>query len=120
MSRLPPRSTRTATRFPYTTLFQAGAAAYEAGLDIHAGYGQVEAEVADGVTFIAGVRYETAKQHVTPVDLFGIGTGGVTSTRLNNSHWLPAATVPWHFAEDMQLRITPQHHIPPPQPRCHT
>src|SRR3546814_20284237 len=106
MIRPPPRSTRTDTLFPYTTLFrsyllsdfniytyniqltetsgQAGAAAYEAGLDIHAGYGQVEAEVADGVTFIAGVRYETAKQHVTPVDLFGIGTGGVTSTRLNN------------------------------------
>ncbi|ODU21887.1 MAG: TonB-dependent receptor [Sphingomonas sp. SCN 67-18] len=94
---------------------QAGAAAYEAGLDIHAGYGQVEAEVGPGVTLIAGVRYESAKQHVTPVDLFGIGTGGVTSTRLNNSYWLPAATVTWNFAEDMQLRLNASKTIARPQ-----
>src|SRR3546814_20532354 len=88
MIRRPPRSTRTDTLFPYTTLFR---------------------------SFIAGVRYETAKQHVTPVDLFGIGTGGVTSTRLNNSYWLPAATVTWNFAEDMQLRLNASKTIARPQ-----
>ena len=85
-----------------------GAAAYDAELTIHAGYGQVEAEVIDGLRFNAGVRYETADERVTTV-------GGTRNTVLSNDYWLPAATLTWNFVEDMQLRLHGSKTIARPQ-----
>lgn len=93
----------------------AGVAKYEAALTVHAGYGQVEAELFDGFRLTAGVRYETAKQSVQPVDLFGTSTGFEEVTNLDNSYWLPAATLTWNFAEDMQLRFAASKTIARPQ-----
>lgn len=90
-----------------------GVAAYEAGLKVHAGYGQIEAELADGLRLTAGVRHESAKQFVQAVDLFR--TGESTRTALNNNYWLPAITVTWNFAEDMQLRAAASKTIARPQ-----
>ena len=84
-----------------------GAFAYDASLLIHAGYGQVEAEIADGLRGTIGVRYETADERVTPV--------GAATTRLKNDYWLPAATATWNFAEDMQLRLSASKTISRPQ-----
>ncbi len=92
-----------------------GAAAYEAGLKIHAGYGQIEAELADGVRVTAGVRYEKGKMFVTPLDLFGTGGAFLDPTRIDNSYWLPAGTLTWNFAEDMQLRFSASKTIARPQ-----
>ena len=50
----------------------------------------------DGLRFVGGVRYEKGDQSVTPV--------GATPTRLKRDYWLPAATLTWNFAPDMQLR----------------
>jgi outer membrane receptor protein involved in Fe transport len=85
-----------------------GAAAYDASLEVHAGYIQGEAELADGLRLSAGVRYETAKQQVLP-------TGAVAGTNLDNDYWLPAATVTWNFAPDMQLRVHGSKTIARPQ-----
>lgn len=93
----------------------AGVAAYDAGLTIHAGYGQVEAELFDGLRLTAGVRYETADQFVNALDLFGTGTGIDGSTQLNNDYWLPAGTITWNFAEDMQVRFSASKTIARPQ-----
>jgi TonB-dependent receptor len=93
----------------------AGVAKYEASLRIHAGYGQVEAELLDGFRLTAGVRYETAKQSVQPIDLFGTSTGFEAVTNLDNDYWLPAATLTWNFAEDMQLRFAASRTIARPQ-----
>ncbi|ONF95286.1 TonB-dependent receptor domain-containing protein [Sphingomonas jeddahensis] len=84
-----------------------GSYRYDASLRIHAGYAQVEAEVIDGVRGILGVRYETAKQEVTPI--------GAPTTRLDNDYFLPAATVTWNFAQDMQLRLAAAKTIARPQ-----
>lgn len=93
---------------------QSGAAAYKAGLDVHAGYAQVEAEIVPLLRLAAGARYEDAKQRVTPVSLFG--TGATTAaTRINKSYWLPSATITWNFAEDMQFRIAASKTIARPQ-----
>ncbi|NLS27028.1 hypothetical protein S2M10_20200 [Sphingomonas sp. S2M10] len=73
-----------------------GAYAYDAGLRIHAGYLQAETSAIDGLRAVGGVRYEKARQFVTPI--------GTTGTRLNNDYWLPALTLTWNFAPDMQLR----------------
>lgn len=75
-----------------------GAAAYSASLRVHAGYAQAEAEVLDGLRGTLGVRYEDAVEEVLP-------SGGAAGTRLANDYWLPAATITWNFAEDMQLRL---------------
>ncbi|WP_267397252.1 MULTISPECIES: TonB-dependent receptor [unclassified Sphingomonas] len=85
-----------------------GAYAYDAGLTVHAGYVQAEAEALDGLRAVIGVRYETAKEDVTPI-------GDFTSTRLNNDYFLPAATLTWNFAENMQLRASASKTISRPQ-----
>jgi outer membrane receptor protein involved in Fe transport len=75
-----------------------GAAQYDAGLRIHAGYGQLEATISDGLRATLGVRYEDAVETITP-------SGTALGTRLANDYFLPAATVTWNFAENMQLRL---------------
>ncbi len=89
-----------------------GVAAYDAGLRIHAGFGQLEAEIADGVRLTAGVRYERGRQFVQTIDLFGPGG---TRTQINREYWLPAGTLTWNFAEDMQLRAAASRTIARPQ-----
>jgi TonB-dependent receptor len=82
----------------------AGIARYEGDLTVAAGYGQVTAEILDGLRFQGGVRYEDAEQSVTLVDLFN--QGGLTQVpALENSYWLPAATLTWTVRPDMQLRL---------------
>ena len=93
----------------------AGAAEYDAGLRVHALYGQVETQPIDGLRIIAGVRFEDAKQFVTPIDLFGNAGEAIIPTELNNSYWLPAGTLTWNFAEDMQLRVSMSRTIARPQ-----
>jgi TonB-dependent receptor len=87
----------------------AGAFRYDAKLDVHAGYVQAEAEAFDGVRAVIGLRYETGDERVTP---FGITTPG---TRLKNDYFLPASTITWNFAEDMQLRASASKTISRPQ-----
>ena len=88
---------------------QNGAYEYDAALRIHAGYVQAEAEALDGVRATIGVRYETAKESVTPI---GANT---TGTRLNNDYFLPAATLTYNFANNMQLRASASKTISRPQ-----
>ncbi|RYY24187.1 MAG: TonB-dependent receptor [Sphingomonadales bacterium] len=86
-----------------------GAAQYDASLRIHAGYGQIEGEITNGVRAVLGLRYEKANEFVTTNSALFQGT------RLNNGYWLPAATVTWNFAEDMQLRAHGSKTIARPQ-----
>lgn len=85
-----------------------GSAAYDADLTVHAGYGQIEAELADGLRATAGVRYETADQSVVTI-------GGTDNTSLSNDYFLPAATVTWEFMPSMQLRLHASKTIARPQ-----
>lgn len=91
-----------------------GAAAYEADLRVHAAYAQLQAELIPTVNFTAGVRYEDGRQSVTPRDLFG-GTTGFLPSTIEKAYALPAATVTWNFAEDMQLRAGASKTIGRPQ-----
>ncbi|GAA3719192.1 TonB-dependent receptor [Sphingomonas cynarae] len=74
-----------------------GAAAYDASLRVHGAYAQVEGEIVDGLRATTGIRWEKANERVQSV-------GALASTRLNNTYWLPAVTITWNFASDMQLR----------------
>ncbi|PZQ24478.1 MAG: TonB-dependent receptor [Sphingopyxis macrogoltabida] len=97
------------------TSAQDGTAAFDAGLTTHAGYAQVQAELTPGVNLNAGVRYEDAKQTVFPVDLFNTGSSAIVATNLNNDYWLPAVTLTWEVAPDMQLRLNGSKTIARPQ-----
>ena len=93
----------------------AGVAAYEADLEVFGAYAQVEAEIVPQVRLQAGVRFEDGKQTVTPIDLFGLGGANVVPTKVENDYFLPAATLTWNFAEDMQLRFHASKTIARPQ-----
>jgi outer membrane receptor protein involved in Fe transport len=81
---------------------------YEADLTVHAGYGMADIDLAEGLLLSGGVRYETATQTV--------GTGGAFfPTDLENSYFLPAATLTWNFRPDMQLRLHGSRTIARPQ-----
>jgi len=97
------------------TSAQDGTAAFAADLTTHAGYAQVQAELTSGVNINAGVRYEDAKQTVAPIDLFNTGSSAIVSTNLNNDYWLPAVTLTWEVAPDMQLRASGSKTIARPQ-----
>ncbi|AMO73424.1 TonB-dependent receptor domain-containing protein [Sphingorhabdus sp. M41] len=92
---------------------QTSVPAYEAQLEVHAGYGQFDAELSEGLRLNVGVRYEDAMQSVTPILLQG---GAATvATSLANDYWLPAATLTWNFADDMQFRFAASKTIARPQ-----
>jgi outer membrane receptor protein involved in Fe transport len=91
----------------------AGASAYEADLRVHAGYLQGEAEFS-GVRVQGGVRYESGEQQVALIDITNLG-GVPAPTRISKDYWLPAATVTWNFAPDMQLRLHGSKTIARPQ-----
>ncbi|MEJ7777826.1 MAG: TonB-dependent receptor [Sphingomicrobium sp.] len=90
-----------------------GSAAYDAGLTVNAGYVMGEIRPLDGITVNLGVRYEDGDQSVAPSFLFG--EESPTATELKNSYWLPAGTVTWNFAEDMQVRFAASKTIARPQ-----
>ena len=93
----------------------AGVAAYEADLRVHGGYVQAEADVLPEVRATAGVRYENGRQSVTPVDLFELGGVDIVPSVIERNYWLPAATVTWNFAQDMQFRLHASKTIARPQ-----
>jgi len=90
-----------------------GAGKYDAGLMVHGVYGQVEAEILDGLRIQGGVRYEDGSQFVAPIALFGAPE--LLRTEINESYWLPGATITWNFAEDMQFRIAASKTLARPQ-----
>lgn len=97
------------------TSAQDATAAFDAKLRTHAVYAQLQAEIVPGVNVNAGVRYEQAKQTVAPVDLFGSGSSAIVATNLDRDYWLPAVTLTWELAPDMQLRASGSKTIARPQ-----
>lgn len=91
----------------------AGVAAYRSGLEVQAGYAQLEAEIIPTVKVQVGVRYEDGDEFVSPVDLFG--AGGLTTTRIKKTDYLPAVTATWSFYEDMQFRLAASKTLARPQ-----
>lgn len=91
-----------------------GASAYRAGLDTEAVYAELEAQLTGTVRATAGVRYEDATQQVDPINLFN-ATTPLNRTTLQEDYLLPALSVTWNFAENMQLRFAASQTIARPQ-----
>ncbi len=97
------------------TSAQDGTAAFAAELVTQGGYGQIQADIVDGLQVNVGVRYEDALQTVAPIDLFNTGGSAIRSTNIANDYWLPAITVTWEVGPDMQLRANASKTVARPQ-----
>jgi len=86
------------------TSAQDGTAAFDASLRTHAIYGLIQAQIIDGVSLNAGLRWEDGAQSVVPIDLFNSGSTVIASTNIKRNYFLPTATVTWEVAPDMQIR----------------
>jgi outer membrane receptor protein involved in Fe transport len=81
----------------------------------HAGYLKFNGTVFEKLQFDAGVRYETAKETVSPIQVFTTPGASLAATNLDNDYWLPAATLTWQFQPAMQLRANASKTIARPQ-----
>ncbi|MGN6280098.1 MAG: TonB-dependent receptor domain-containing protein [Sphingomonas sp.] len=89
--------------------------AFLAKLRTHAGYAKINADFGGGLGLDAGVRYENGRQEVSPLQIFDTPTSSLASTEIKRDYWLPAATLTWGFAPDMQLRVNASKTIARPQ-----
>ena len=86
---------------------------YTAELTNMAYYVAADAELLPRLRASVGVRYEDAQQSVETGNR--VGPGFTPAVDLDNSYWLPAATLTWNFAEDLQLRVGYSETISRPQ-----
>ena len=74
-----------------------------ATLEVDAGYLGFDAQLNHFIRIALGARYEDSIQVVEtrafPTDI------GIITDPIEESRWLPAATLTWNFAEDLQLRV---------------
>jgi outer membrane receptor protein involved in Fe transport len=89
--------------------------AFNAALVNHAGYGRINYQITPELSLDTGVRYETAKETVSPAQVFATPGATAATTNLDNSYWLPAATLTWQFEPGMQFRLNASKTIARPQ-----
>ena len=92
-----------------------GTAAFDAGLRVHAGYGQLTWQIFPSLNLSAGVRYEDSRQTVTAIDLFGTGLGNQFNTNIRKDYFLPAVTLTYELAPQMQVRLNGSKTLARPQ-----
>ncbi|HEY9234941.1 MULTISPECIES: TonB-dependent receptor domain-containing protein [Phenylobacterium] len=92
-----------------------GTPAFLGTLKNHAGYGKLTGRLLDSLKFDVGVRYETAKQSVSPIQVFNIPGASTAVTDLEKDYWLPAATLTWEVRDDMQVRANASKTLARPQ-----
>lgn len=78
-----------------------------------AAYAGVEVQATDFIRASLGVRYEEAEQRVATFNRFGERPSDPVS--LNNDYVLPALSVTWNFADDLQVRFAWSKTIARPQ-----
>ncbi|MES2174707.1 MAG: TonB-dependent receptor [Pseudomonadota bacterium] len=86
---------------------------YDAAMRVHAGYGQVKAELFPGFSIDAGVRYESGRQSVTGVDVYA--TGVTPFNQIKNDYWLPAVTLTFDAGGGLQFRASGSKTLARPQ-----
>jgi len=85
---------------------------YAASLDVDAVFAQANIDITSYIRATIGVRYEDATETVQTFDRFGnLGAGSL----IENDYLLPAATLTWNFADDLQLRLGYSETIARPQ-----
>lgn len=88
---------------------------FEAILRNHAAYFQLQADLLDGLNINAGVRYETAVQRVSAVQVYNVRPTLPPPTSLTRDYFLPAATLTYELQPQMQVRLSASKTIARPQ-----
>lgn len=90
---------------------------YRGELDVDAAYLGADVEIIPLVRAALGVRYEDASQAVNTFVRYDLPPGFTPAApaAIENTYWLPAATLTWNFAEDLQLRLGYSQTIARPQ-----
>ena len=89
--------------------------AFTAQLRTNAAYLQFQADLSDTLDLSIGARYEHGEQDVRPLQVFNVMTNSGASTHLDNDYVLPAATLTWRFADNMQARFNASQTFARPQ-----
>ncbi|GAB5348193.1 TonB-dependent receptor domain-containing protein [Alteriqipengyuania sp. 357] len=89
--------------------------AFNAGLEVLAGYLKGNLSLLNGLTVDAGLRYEDGKQTVTPAQIFTNQPNLNAFTNISNDYWLPSATITYQFENGLQLRASASKTIARPQ-----
>jgi len=85
---------------------------YVGELDITSAFLQGQVDITNFINATIGARYEDADQSIVATSRFGdIGS----TANLANDYILPAATITWNFADDLQLRLGYSETISRPQ-----
>ncbi|MEZ6031017.1 MAG: TonB-dependent receptor [Hyphomonadaceae bacterium] len=87
---------------------------YKARLTQWAAYAMADVDILPLVHLNVGTRYEDASEVVRTFNTVGEAPRAVP-TQLNNSYWLPSATLTWNFADDLQARFAYSQTIARPQ-----
>lgn len=89
--------------------------AFDADLEVYAGYLKGVLTPAYGLTIDLGVRYEDATQTVAAREIFDNQVNIGAATNLENDYWLPAGTITYQFDNGLQLRASASKTIARPQ-----
>ena len=89
--------------------------AFDAQLEVLAGYVKGNLSLINGLTVDAGVRYEDGKQNVSPRQVFANQPNLNAFTNIENDYWLPAATITYQFDNGLQLRASASKTVARPQ-----
>ncbi len=85
---------------------------YDGELEISALFGEADVELTSFIRATVGVRYEEGEQTVVTSGRTQANTG---STIISNEYLLPAISLTWNFAEDLQLRTAYSQTVSRPQ-----
>jgi outer membrane receptor protein involved in Fe transport len=77
--------------------------AYKGGLLVNAAYVSADVELLPLLRAAVGVRWEDGRQSVRTLNRFGALPAD--PVQIENEYYLPAATLTWNFAEDLQFRL---------------
>jgi outer membrane receptor protein involved in Fe transport len=87
--------------------------AYKARMTLSAAYAAADVEILPLLRAAVGVRFEDGTQIVRTGNRFGETPANPVT--IEEQYWLPAATLTWNFAEDLQLRLGYSQTIARPQ-----
>jgi outer membrane receptor protein involved in Fe transport len=89
--------------------------AFTAQLETQAAYAQIQTEIAEGLELSIGARYEQGEQTVAPLRVFKTASTSEAGTNLDNDYILPALTLTYKFADNMQVRLNGSKTVARPQ-----
>lgn len=92
-----------------------GNPAYAGDLVNWAGYAKVNVQFTDALSLDAGARYEDAKLDVNAIQVFTTPVANAAEAHLDNTYWLPAATLTYEIEPGMQVRLNASKTIARPQ-----